>query len=181
MVTQYLREFSLQWKPAIGLNGEPVPAPFGARVDTAADAARLVRPLIGDSYREVGVLLALSTSATVVGVHILAIGTLERFPVRQAEVMRAALMANASSFVVAHNHPSGDLTPSADDLDLARALARAGQAMDLPLVDSIIIGPDSPEVVSLHRRYPALWARIESPRLTPASAAALARASQAQR
>ena len=52
----------------------------------------------------------------------------------------AALLAHAASILATHNHPSGDPTPSPDDLDVTRRLAAAGEVLGIPLLDHIIIG-----------------------------------------
>jgi DNA repair protein RadC len=55
-------------------------------------------------------------------------------------VFRAALLANASAVIFAHNHPSGDVAPSPDDLALTRRLGEAGELIGCPLLDSVVIG-----------------------------------------
>jgi DNA repair protein RadC len=55
-------------------------------------------------------------------------------------VFKAALLANAAAIIVAHNHPSGDPTPSPDDAALTARLAAAGEMLGVPLLDHIVIG-----------------------------------------
>lgn len=55
-------------------------------------------------------------------------------------MFKAALLANAAAIVVSHNHPSGDPTPSPDDVELTRRLAAAGEVLGVPVLDHIIIG-----------------------------------------
>ena len=55
-------------------------------------------------------------------------------------MFKAALLANAAAIIVSHNHPSGDPTPSADDVDLTRRLAAAGELLGISLLDHIVIG-----------------------------------------
>jgi DNA repair protein RadC len=56
------------------------------------------------------------------------------------EVFRAAIAANASAVVLAHNHPSGDPTPSANDIKITRELIRAGQTVKIDVLDHVILG-----------------------------------------
>ena len=56
------------------------------------------------------------------------------------EVFKAAIRRNASAVIVVHNHPSGDPTPSPDDLAVTRALVQAGKLVDVDLLDHLIIG-----------------------------------------
>jgi DNA repair protein RadC len=70
------------------------------------------------------------------------VGNLGGSSVRVGEVFRDAVRANAASIVVVHNHPSGDPTPSADDLQITRELADAGRLLDIALLDHLVIGQD---------------------------------------
>jgi len=56
------------------------------------------------------------------------------------EVLRPCILCNASTFVVAHNHPSGDTEPSRNDIQVTRQLREAGKTMGIPLIDHIIVG-----------------------------------------
>jgi len=60
--------------------------------------------------------------------------------IRVGEVFKAAIRRNATAVIVVHNHPSGDPTPSPDDLAVTRALVQAGKLLDLELLDHVIIG-----------------------------------------
>ncbi|MEO8398056.1 MAG: JAB domain-containing protein, partial [Chloroflexota bacterium] len=59
---------------------------------------------------------------------------------RIAEIYREAIARNCPSIILAHNHPSGDPTPSPEDIELTRTLATAGRLLDITLVDHLIIG-----------------------------------------
>ena len=67
-------------------------------------------------------------------------GTLNRTMVHPRDVFRDAIISNASAIILAHNHPSGDPTPSKPDRELTRALTDAGEALHIPIIDHIIIG-----------------------------------------
>jgi DNA repair protein RadC len=62
--------------------------------------------------------------------------------VHPREVFRAAIAEAAAGIIVVHNHPSGDPTPSAEDRSVTRQLVSAGQLLDVPLYDHVIIGGD---------------------------------------
>jgi DNA repair protein RadC len=75
-------------------------------------------------------------------------GTLDSLLVHPREVFMAAIVANAAGIVLAHNHPSGDATPSEADIRITRDLIRAGQLLRIDVIDHIIIGlrtPDQPK------------------------------------
>jgi len=77
-------------------------------------------------------------------------GTLTSCPVHPREVFRAAISAGSASVLLAHNHPSGNPEPSADDISLTRRLERAGKEIGIKVLDHIIVG--SQGIVSLAER-----------------------------
>lgn len=88
-------------------------------------------------------ILALNTLSAVVGIHVLAIGTIDATHIHQREIFKAALMNNATYIVMFHNHPSGDPTPSQDDITITQQIEIAAQVMGIPILNHIIIGEDS--------------------------------------
>ena len=67
-------------------------------------------------------------------------GTLDRILVHPREVFRSAISAGASAIILVHNHPSGDPTPSESDINVTRDLVRAGQLLQIDVLDHIILG-----------------------------------------
>ena len=86
------------------------------------------------------VVLLLDTRRRLIRVEELAHGTLNEIHVHAREVFRAAIAANAAGIVLAHNHPSGDPTPSDADIKVTRDLIRAGQVLKIEVLDHVIIG-----------------------------------------
>lgn len=72
--------------------------------------------------------------------HSLYKGSLNSSVVRVAEVFREAIRCNAAAIIVAHNHPSGDPTPSPEDIRVTRDIRQAGTLLDIELLDHVIIG-----------------------------------------
>ena len=72
-------------------------------------------------------------------------GTLDTLLVHPREVFKKAIAANAAAIVLAHNHPSGDPTPSEADIKVTRDLIRAGQLLKIDVIDHVIIGRKTPE------------------------------------
>ncbi len=70
--------------------------------------------------------------------------------VRVAEVFRKAILENAPAIILAHNHPSGDPSPSPDDVAITREIIKAGKLSDIQVLDHLVIGLD--RFVSLNRR-----------------------------
>ncbi|MBI5327014.1 MAG: hypothetical protein HZB80_01805 [Deltaproteobacteria bacterium] len=87
----------------------------------------------------------------VIAVNTIAVGSLTATVVHPREVFKPALLCNAASVIVAHNHPSGNTTPSPEDTMAAKKLKNAAEILDIRLLDFIIIG-DNDEYVSLMDR-----------------------------
>ena len=85
-------------------------------------------------------IMCLTTKHRVIAYHEVSRGILDSTLVHPREVFRAAILANAAGIVAGHNHPSGDPTPSPDDIALTRRLAAAGEVLGVPLLDHIIVG-----------------------------------------
>lgn len=111
------------------------------QVRTAADAAELVSDMRYLNQEHVRVIL-LDTARRVTHITTVYIGTLNVSVLRVAEIYRPAITHNSASLVIAHNHPSGDPTPSPQDVELTQTITAAGDLLDIPLVDHIIIGRD---------------------------------------
>ena len=116
----------------------------GIREEAAcpADAAKVISRFLQSPDREHVVVLMLDVKNRVIGLHTVSVGSLEASIVNTREVFKAPILANAASIVVAHNHPSGDLTPSREDIEIGRKLYEAGILMDIDVIDHIIIGED---------------------------------------
>jgi DNA repair protein RadC len=89
--------------------------------------------------REVLAVLFRDASRRVFGYHIAYTGTLHRVQAEPRQILATALLVNAASIIVAHNHPSGDLRPSDEDIAFTRRLAAACEAVGVALVDHLIV------------------------------------------
>lgn len=105
-------------------------------------AYALVKDELAGSDRERFLSVLLSTRNTVIGIETVGIGTIDSCRVTARELFKSALLANAHSVILCHSHPSGDVTPSDDDLALTRRIAEAGDIMGIAVLDHLIIGRD---------------------------------------
>ncbi|MCC7376095.1 MAG: hypothetical protein IT581_15660 [Verrucomicrobiales bacterium] len=110
--------------------------------DRAADYWRrhVVNHPYYDPERECFVILLLNTRRRIKGHQLITIGTMDTVLVHPREVFRLAVMTNASAIILAHNHPSGDPTPSEADIRVTRDLIRAGQLLKIEVLDHIVLG-----------------------------------------
>lgn len=95
---------------------------------------------LADEPQEHFCALFLSTKNGIIGRRTIHIGTVNASLVGPREVFREAVRMGAAAVIVAHNHPSGDPEPSPEDLEVTRLLKSAGELMDIPLLDHVIIG-----------------------------------------
>ncbi|HOC22046.1 MAG: DNA repair protein RadC [Chloroflexi bacterium] len=114
------------------------------------DAANLLIPLIGHQEQEHFVVLYLDTRNRVMDREVLYKGSLNTSLVRIAEVFRGAIRRNCAAIIVAHNHPSGDPSPSPEDVALTRRLVEAGKLVEVEVLDHVVIGQG--RFVSLRER-----------------------------
>ncbi len=108
---------------------------------TPADVAAALADL-RDLPQEAFCLLTLDKKNRVIDRHLVTLGLLDSCSIAPREVYRRAILDNAASIIVAHNHPSGDPAPSADDLSITRQLCAAGRTVQIPTLDHVIIGRD---------------------------------------
>ena len=85
-------------------------------------------------------IIALNTKHKIVGVHIIGSGTIDHVYIEPRQVYMAALLNNAKAIIAFHSHPSGDPTPSRDDLFLTQRLKKGGKIMCIELLDHLITG-----------------------------------------
>ena len=112
----------------------------GWRIRTPADLAERLIPAMGHLEREELRSVLLNTKNTVTGMVTVYRGNLAGSSVRIGEVFREAVRRQSAAMLVVHNHPSGDPSPSAEDLRITRELADAGRLLDIELLDHLVIG-----------------------------------------
>jgi DNA repair protein RadC len=119
-------------------------------VRSPADVAQLLMAEMAHLAQEHFRAVYLDTRNHVLGVDTIYVGSLNASYIRTAEVFREAVKRNCAAVIVAHNHPSGDPTPSPEDVAVTRELAAAGNLLDIELLDHLIIGQQ--RFVSLRER-----------------------------
>lgn len=109
------------------------------RLNTARHLAAYLLPEYGSRPVEQFGIVMLDTKHRLIRVKILSVGSLDTTTVHPREVFREAAAASAAAIVLFHNHPSGDPTPSVDDLELTTRLIGAGRVMGIDVVDHLIL------------------------------------------
>ncbi len=109
-------------------------------VKCPGDVASLMIPEMNSLDREHFKAILLNTKNRVIKIVTIAIGSLNAALVHPREIFKAAVVASAASFIIVHNHPTGNPEPSREDSELTVRFARCGDLMGIDLVDHIIIG-----------------------------------------
>ncbi|QXJ40656.1 hypothetical protein BV455_04033 (plasmid) [Parageobacillus caldoxylosilyticus] len=115
------------------------------------DAAKTAARFIGDDDREVFFVMCLNTKNEVVAVHRCHVGALNMSVVHPREVFKVAILNNAASIIVAHQYPSGNVTPSREDVEITQRLAETGKIIGIEVLDHVIINYKA-EYTSLRER-----------------------------
>ena len=113
-----------------------------AIVRSPSDTLPILRALIGERETERLAVLWLDAKLHIIGSEIVYVGNVSAALVRVGELFRGAVRVNATAIIVAHNHPSGDPTPSPDDMHLTAAVLAAGRLLDIELLDHLILGEE---------------------------------------
>jgi DNA repair protein RadC len=120
------------------------------QVTSPADAANLLMSEMSLLEQEHLRLILLDTRSHVLRMPTLYIGSLNSTTIRIGEIFRAAIKENAAALILAHNHPTGDPSPSPEDIHVTRNIAQAGELLSIELLDHIVIGHN--RFVSLKER-----------------------------
>lgn len=119
--------------------------PLMLREDTIADASRAalaLHGLISLTDREHLAVLFVNGNHRITGAHVAAMGGQHGINVDARPVLRAGLLACASAMIVGHNHPSGDPSPSAEDISFTARLIECARVIGVPVVDHVIVTRD---------------------------------------
>lgn len=114
----------------------------GRCIHRAEDVVRLVKPFMENADREYVFVCCLDGKNQPVSIEVVAIGIISQCLVGMREVFKNAILSSAASLILVHNHPSGDVTPSAEDVAISRKLKHAGELLDIRVLDHIILGQD---------------------------------------
>lgn len=115
----------------------------GTRLTTPQQAAQAFNELLGNPDREYFVAMMLDGKNRITTIHVVSEGSLNQSIVHPRETFKSAILANAAAVILAHNHPSGDTTPSREDREITRRLREAGEILGIKVLDHVIVDTDS--------------------------------------
>lgn len=112
----------------------------GDRVYNPPSAAQIAGRVLGDPDRECTLVMALDPQLRMIGCHVASIGGVDEAVCYPREVFTFLILAKASGFVFVHNHITGSLEPSPDDMRTVNRLGKAGEILGIGMEDALIIG-----------------------------------------
>lgn len=121
-------------------------------INSPEAAVRLIQRELRDCDREVFCALHLNAKGKPLSMSIISVGELTSTLVHPREVFKASILSNASGIIFMHNHPSGDMTPSNDDINTTKRLEEAGNILGIKVVDHIIVGESQKNYYSLRAK-----------------------------
>ncbi len=107
------------------------------------DAYEMIKEQLEGLDREQFIIACLNTKNEPTNITVVSVGTLNKAIIHPREVFKTAILSNAASVMAFHNHPSGETTPSQQDIQLTKRLYEAGELLGIKLLDHLIIGDGS--------------------------------------
>ncbi|MBD7909108.1 DNA repair protein RadC [Sporosarcina sp. Sa3CUA8] len=119
-------------------------------IKSPEDGFHLFKQFLGELDREYFVVMCLDVKNQPTHINVCHVGTLDSILVHPREVMKTAILSNSCSIIVAHNHSSGNPSPSPEDIEVTKRLVEAGELIGIDVLDHLIIGED--DFVSLKEK-----------------------------
>ena len=113
------------------------------RISSPSDAYELGKGFLEESDREQLMVCCLDTKNQPLAINVVSIGTLNSSLVHPREIFKAAILCNSAGIILFHNHPSGDPTPSEEDIIATARIKECGKLLGIELLDHIIVGNDT--------------------------------------
>ncbi len=110
------------------------------KITTPRQVFDLLEPELSKKKKEFFKIICLDTRSKVVAIETISVGSLDTSLAHPREIFYSAIKNTAASFIIVHNHPSGDPTPSQDDIEITKKLKKLSEMLKIPLVDHVIIG-----------------------------------------
>jgi len=112
------------------------------QIKNPQDLAELGLKFLKNADREMFILVSLNPRHFINCIHLVSIGTVNASIVSPREVMKVAILSNATEIAFIHNHPSGEAEPSEDDIQITRRLEECGKLFDIKLLDHVIVSDE---------------------------------------
>lgn len=118
------------------------------KIITKEDAVAVMKEFLSEMDRELLCIINLRSDGTPINGHIVSMGAINQTIVNPRELFKAAILSNAAGMIMLHSHPSGDASPSKQDVIVTDKMIHACDLMGIPLLDHIIVGGNTKEQFS---------------------------------
>ena len=112
------------------------------RISSPKDAVGIGQQFLEDADREQVIVCCLDTKNQPLSISVVSMGILNSSLIHPREIFKTAILTNAASLILYHNHPSGETEPSTEDINITKRIKEAGVLMGIELIDHIIIGSE---------------------------------------
>lgn len=119
---------------------------FDAKVSSPAVVAKMIKQMTDGSDRELVYVVSVDSKNKPIATELISMGGVNSSIVDIGNIFKHALLANATGVIIAHNHPSGDVSPSVEDIRITKRIEEAGKLLSLPLLDHVIVGDTETDV-----------------------------------
>ncbi len=113
------------------------------KITMPSDVAEIFIPLLRDEVKEKFIVVCLNSANKIIKYEVISVGNLNSSIVHPREVFKVAIENNSANIIILHNHPSGNLEPSNEDIQITRRLVEAGKILDINVFDHLIIAGNS--------------------------------------
>jgi DNA repair protein RadC len=124
------------------------------KISKPADAYQLVKDELVNSDREMILSVMLTVKNDLIGVETVSIGSITASTTTPRDVFKSAILANAVSIIVCHNHPSGELVPSKNDIELTKQLIAGGELLGIKVLDHLIVSNQGYKSLRDYHEFP---------------------------
>lgn len=111
-------------------------------ISKPSDIARIIKAYIGNSDRENFVVVCMDNKNNVTAINTVSIGNINSTIAHPREIFKIAILANSAGIVIAHNHPSGNPSPSKKDIEYTKNIVEAGEILGIEVLDHVVVGDD---------------------------------------
>jgi DNA repair protein RadC len=124
------------------------------KINEPSDAYELVKDELVNSDREMFLSIMLTVKNVLIGVETVSVGSIVAITVAPRDVFKSAILANAVAIIVCHNHPSGELTPSINDVAITKLLVNAGELLGIKVLDHLIVSNQGYKSLIDYHQFP---------------------------
>ncbi len=124
------------------------------KINESSDIFELVKDELAGSDREMLLSVMLTSKNHLIGVETVTIGSINATIITPRDIFKSAILANAVSIIVCHNHPSGSLEPSGSDIEITKHLIEAGELLGIKVLDHLIVSNQGYKSLRDYHKFP---------------------------